>query len=254
MFDEHPPFPNPTIAEVVCDLHFRLPAGVGWNPAFVGDLFKRIGDEYPILEPLNSMNWQLDIGPQGIEQKLLPAPQGVRLKHKSAPYQLQFTESRLTLNVLPPYPGWAGVRSALLDVWQHVAEIIHPSVVGRIGLRYINIIPRRHPTEPLGVLLQACDYIPVVLLKSGPGFLLRAQAQLDSAHRLILTIADAVSSPTEGSRSAIILDIDRIMEQDLTPDAESIQEHLDRLHEDVWDVFTAVQTAELTARLRRESV
>src|SRR5438552_17682769 len=55
MNNGHPTYPNPTITEAVCDIHFRLPQGKVWKPSFPGELFKHIQNEYPEMEPLLEM-------------------------------------------------------------------------------------------------------------------------------------------------------------------------------------------------------
>src|SRR5579863_348492 len=46
----YPAYPNPTITEAVCDIHFRLPQEKEWRPSFPGELFKHIQNEYPEME------------------------------------------------------------------------------------------------------------------------------------------------------------------------------------------------------------
>ncbi len=36
----YPTYPNPTITEAVCDIHFRLPQEKEWKPSLPGELFK----------------------------------------------------------------------------------------------------------------------------------------------------------------------------------------------------------------------
>ena len=45
MSDEHPTYPNPTIVEAACDIHFRLSQTKEWKPSLPGELFKHIQKE-----------------------------------------------------------------------------------------------------------------------------------------------------------------------------------------------------------------
>lgn len=45
----HPTYPNPTITEAVCDIHFRLSQEKEWRPSFPGELFKHIQTEPSFL-------------------------------------------------------------------------------------------------------------------------------------------------------------------------------------------------------------
>jgi len=38
MHSGYPTYPNPTITEAVCDIHFRLPQEKEWKPSFPGEL------------------------------------------------------------------------------------------------------------------------------------------------------------------------------------------------------------------------
>ena len=58
MTSEHPTYPNPTIQEAVCEIHFRLPDGVEWKPALLGELFKHIQPDFPELEPVTQIGIQ----------------------------------------------------------------------------------------------------------------------------------------------------------------------------------------------------
>lgn len=35
----HPTYPNPTIVEALCEIHFRFPEGTEWKPTLVGEFF-----------------------------------------------------------------------------------------------------------------------------------------------------------------------------------------------------------------------
>jgi hypothetical protein len=58
MNSRHPTYPNPTITEAVCDIHFRLPQEKEWKPSLPGELFKHIQNEYPEMEPVLEMGLQ----------------------------------------------------------------------------------------------------------------------------------------------------------------------------------------------------
>src|SRR5437588_11003717 len=101
MGSEHPTYPNPTIAEAVCNIHFRLPQGKEWKPSFPGELFKHIQNEYPEMEPLVDIGWQFEQGPLGTGTNFVPQRQKVRFKHSSRPLILQLGEDFLSISTLP---------------------------------------------------------------------------------------------------------------------------------------------------------
>lgn len=200
----YPTYPNPTITEAVCDIHFRLSSEKEWKPSFPGELFKQIQYEYPEMEPVLEMGLQFEFGPLGTGTKFVPQRQKVRFKHRSRPLILQLAEDSFSVSTLQPYQGWRTMRQDVLAAWQHVEQVLQPEIINRLGLRYINRISKRTAQDRLDTWFIANDYIPASLLRSAPGFLLREEIHLDAENILILTLGDPPSDE-EGAREAIIL-------------------------------------------------
>jgi len=249
MSSGHPTYPNPTITEAVCDIHFRLPQDKAWKPSFPGELFKHIQNEYPEMEPAVEMSLQLEQGPLGAGTKFVPQRQKVRFKHGTRPLILQLAEDSLSINILPPYQGWNVMRRDALAAWQQVKEVLQPEVINRIGIRYINRIEKKTEQDRPGTWLVANDYISNGILRSESGFLLRVETHLDTENRLIITLGDTkLEMNREG---AIIFDIDRIFEREIATGQEFLEQEMDRLHTDVWEVFSSAKGEKLEALLSR---
>src|SRR5260370_42129191 len=103
MRNEYPTYPNPTITEAVCDIHFRSSQNKRWKPSFPGEFFKRIQNEYPEMVPMVDTGIQLAIGPLGSSTKVGPQRQMVRFKHATRPLILQLAENTLSMSTLSPY-------------------------------------------------------------------------------------------------------------------------------------------------------
>lgn len=140
MGSKHPTYPNPTITETVCDIHFQLPQGNEWKPSLPGELFKHIQDDYPEMEPVLEMGLQFDFGPVGTGAKILPQSQKVRFKHRTRPLILQLAENSFSVSTLPPYQGWSIMLYDVLTIWHRAVQVLNPAVITRLGLRYINRI------------------------------------------------------------------------------------------------------------------
>jgi len=93
MTSGYPAYPNPTITEAVCDIHFRLSQEKEWRPSFPGELFKHIQNEYPEMEPVLEMGLQFEFGPLGTGTKFVPQRQKVRFRHGTRPLILQKVRS-----------------------------------------------------------------------------------------------------------------------------------------------------------------
>lgn len=245
MKGEHPTYPNPTIREALCEIHFALPAGTEWNPLLFGKFYKAIEDRFPEMEPVNQFGIRFEASPSGIEHTMLPPRQTMRYKNPDANLLIQLSEGVLTINVLPVYPGWKQMEQGILFAWGKALDVIRPSAVNRIGLRYINFIPRRNPDETAGDWLQGNDYIPAAALRSLPGFLSRTEVRQDPERKLVVTLGEA-----EGSPRPIVLDIDCITEKIIGTTGEDIVAEAGDLHTMASSVFFASMTPRLEELLK----
>jgi uncharacterized protein (TIGR04255 family) len=140
------------------------------------------------------------------------------------------------------------MREDVLAAWVHVETVLQPEAINRIGLRYINLINKETAQDSPGTWFIANDYIPSGFLHSRPGFLLREEIHLDSENILIITFGDPRPEATQGN-GAIIFDIDRITERELSTSQEVLMQEIERLHTDVWNVFSSAKGEKLEALL-----
>ncbi len=246
MSESHPTYPNPTIQEAVCEIHFRLPGDVPWNPAFAGELFKRIQTDFPHFEPAATMGVQVEVGPAGMAQRMLPILPRMQFRHRERPLLRQLSPFILTVNVLPKYPGWATVLEDILAGWRDAVAVTAASAVRRIGLRYIDRIDRTRPDERPGDWIAPSDYIPKYVLSSLPGFLSRLEARPAEQDRVVITLGEIAA--TAESPGAIMLDIDCITEKQIAAaDDAKLRKEISTLHDRCWEIFEA----SLTPRLRK---
>jgi len=241
---EHPTYPNPTIQEALCEIHFCLPDGVAWKPSLFGKLFKHIQPDFPEMEPVMQIGVEFLVGPDKIGQTLLPPRQRMRYKHASRNLLLQLSENIFTVNLLPQYPGWEQMSRDVLEAWKRAGEIIEPAGITRIGLRYINRIERTRPDEPPGDWLAASDYIPTSALETLPGFLSRLEVRPDPHSRLIVTLGES-RSEADQMPNAIVFDIDCIVEKATSITDAAITAEITQLHEIAWTIFAASKTPRL---------
>lgn len=246
---EHPSYPNPTIAEALCEIHFVLPEESGWKPTLPGDLFKKIQHEYPDMEPVLEIGLELELSPQRIGHALLPSRQRMRFKHGSRPLLVQLAPNVFTVNVLSAYPGWQTMRQDVMHAWDQAKDVLKPAKVTRLGLRYINRVERHSESETPRNWLKAGDYIPAGVLESKGAFLSRVELQIDTHDRVIVTLAEMRADQATGPKG-ILLDIDRIVEKELSVRDDELLREMDRLHEHIWEIFYTSQGPLLTAHLK----
>jgi uncharacterized protein (TIGR04255 family) len=251
MGNEHPTYSHPTITEAVCDIRFQLPQGKEWKPSFPGKLFKHIQDDYPEMEPVAEMNLQFEFGPLGTGAKFVPQRQKVRFNHSTRPLVLQLAENSLSISTLAPYQGWKIMLHDVLEAWKNVESVLHPRIINHIGLRYINRIEKETEQDSIKTWLVTNEYIPKGIIDSEPGFLLREEIHLNTENILIITLGDSTSDENT-KYGSIIFDIDRITEQNIPTEQEALEKELERLHTDVWEIFSSAKSEELEALLNGE--
>jgi len=246
---KHPSYPNPVIVEAVCELQFELSKEKPWKASLFGDFYKNVQGEYPEMEPLQGVGVQLDVGPQGLGQRLVPQRQRMRFKHAERPLILQLDETSLIVNVLAPYPGWEKVIRDIMDAWRHATQVLSPSAVIQVGLRYINRIELSSSKDRPRDWIRPNDYVATGVLNSGPGFLSRAEAHSTEHDTTTVTLG---YQPPEDSNSygAIIFDIDRITQRGLSVKEAELGREVNNLHEDVWRVFASARSDKLESFLQ----
>jgi uncharacterized protein (TIGR04255 family) len=246
----HPSYPNPQIAEAVCEFRFSLQPGAPWQATSLGELFKVLQPTYPQLEPVTEQSVELIIAPDGIPvQKMGASRVRFKMRHASQPFILMITEGVFNVNALAPYPGWATFKAELEAVWPHFIHVINPAALHQIGMRYINRIPRSTDDESAGMWLRESDYVPRAVLGSGPGYVARVEVQADALNRRMITIAHDVSSQP----GALIFDIDCVWKHDAASAWNDVDPELERLHENVWEIFNEAKAEKLDELLSRRT-
>ena len=244
----HPSYRNPTIAEALCEIHFSLPDGGPWKASLAGTFFKKVQNEFPEMEPATEIGLQFELGPQRIGHSLFPPRQRTRFKHKDRPLILQLGPNVFTVNILPKYAGWDNMRKDVSAAWRKAKNVLNPERITKIGLRYINRVNFSEDSETPGEWFKTCDFLPAAALRSRGSFLSRVESQIDAKNHIIVTLAEGQSDDNEQKRG-IIFDIDRIIRKDIPSENKVLLAELDHLHEDIWEIFNAVQTERLKKHL-----
>ena len=249
---DHPSYPNPTIQEAVCEIHFQLREGITWDPSWYGAFFKQVQDQFPDFQPVIVPQIQLHISQHPPPSPVVVLPQVMRYQHAFRNVLLQLSENRIVVNILPRYPGWQQVREDIRYAWENTRAVVDPERITRIGLRYINRIERSAPSETLDAWLVPNEYIPHGVLRSQPGFVAHVEVRHDQENRVRLTVGD--QEPSSGGYGAFIFDIDRMTERDIAPDTGSVLDVTTELHDHVWDIFQSARGDRLERLLKEELV
>jgi uncharacterized protein (TIGR04255 family) len=243
----HPRFPNPTIAQATCEIGFNRNLQVKLSSA---ELYKLVAADFPEIQAVGSMALQIVIGP-GPQPAQAPPPRVTaptfRFATSAGDQFVQISDTSFVYQSTASYPGWDIVKAAILDLWVRMLPVIKPDGVTKVGLRYINRIAKDEQHPHIRGWLSASAYIPPVLLASRRHFLSRVEASPSDNDLLLMTVAD--QEPTDTPHGAIIFDIDRIYSDAIAVDQNVVGDLLERLHEEVWDVFWTSRTPALEQRL-----
>ena len=225
----HPSYPSPTIWEALCEI--RFPADPAQFPSQFARVWDRLRGEFPQIETL------VDVLPPPamniISTGPLPTQPRFILRHASRQILLQFVPGAFTLNTLAPYLGWQTMREDIETAWQSVQEVLAPSLVTTINVRYINRVPL--PSADARGWLVAGDYIPAAVVNAGPPF--QSRVQTGTGDTTTLSVGQLPNDPY----SAMIVDIERSLSGNFPVETAQVMDRADALHEDIWDLFEAVK-------------
>lgn len=245
-FATHPTYPNPTIQEAICEIYFRLPDDSLSRDSWFGDFYKNVQNQFPIIQPASIPQLQLDV----VENKpSLVVPKVMRYQNISGNLLLQLSETRLVINVLPDYPGWAKVKEHIKYGWEVGCRPLGPELVTGIALRYINRIDRRSSDEKLGKWLVSNKYIPEGVLTSRSEFGSRVITRPNDQDRLSVIVNDREISD---GNSVFLLDIELVTEHEMSVDINLLLGEVGRLHDEIWEVFRSSKGEQLEKLLQGE--
>gem|GEM_PF-5711674 len=235
------------MAEVVCELRFAATPGRPWGAALLRQFHKRIALDYPTVErSLELPIEDLAAGPSGAKEK-------ATYQHRDDARQLKMGDGTFSMHVVgeAKYEGWPWFKAFMDESWAQAREELKIEAVQRVGLRYINRVPRAARDEPPGRWLKETGYIARDFLKSRGRFLSRVECRSDDHNATIVTAG--INQTVPDDPGALVLDIDRIREAETPADGTAVLAVAEALHEDIWSIFREALGDEYLGLLNRRS-
>lgn len=226
---DHPSYKSPSIGEALCEIQFTGEAGQPWDPAWFGDIYTSIKEEWPVFEP---------------------TPVGLRFSHRSRPLFLQLSPGKIVVNLLPQYPGWDQMRTDVLMLWERVSGVVNPRSVTRMELRYINAIEIQDPSETLERWFVPTEYIPSVVLGARRGSLSQIQAIKNEYRQINVALGERIQVLDQSN--AFILDINVAEVREIDPSLKIIMDLAEDIHNEIWTIFNDAKSLELERLLKGE--
>ncbi|OFZ15716.1 MAG: hypothetical protein A2Z20_08975 [Bdellovibrionales bacterium RBG_16_40_8] len=229
-----PNFNYPTIAEALCEIHFQTEDGGGLSSTGLDALSDVLKSDFPTPKDQELQQFEAVIGSNGVSVKPVGTPTKKRMfKHRTRDHLIQVSQNILTINELNAYPGWKIFEPDIYFSIDAICKVAKISQINRIGLRYINKVPR-DPKDAVGSWLKENAYYPNGILKYTHKFASRFEFRHDSEVRAIVSIAEGQD---DKGNQPILFDIDCIIESELPMNKNKLSPALDRVHNLSWDVF-----------------
>ena len=242
---DHANYPNPPIAEAVCQFDFEEP--LAWTVVTPGVFYQKLSDQYP-AEPDQQEQVQAVFGPSadGLSPEFSINRSANRYiyRDESLTRLVVLSPGSISVNSLRPYEGWPQLHARAQSAIQLLSGIAQIPLISKVSLRYINQIR-------LGAGgIELNDYIKIPVQAAAfdgavvGAFVIRTESLLPSGVKVIVTFA-SVAPPTGDEETAnVILDIDCVQQFDSSVDAAEALAAVDALKEIENNQFEALITDE----------
>ena len=223
------PYPNPPIKEAIVEIKTEpLPTSCLDT---IEKLHDRIKKEYPEKKKRTRYQGSINISEaEGISSfaKNL-GPDGFLFTGKDGLQVVQYLLDGFVFSRLRPYPseGWPSIRPEIEHLWKIYQDVIKPSQIIRIGMRYINQIDIPSAQVDLEDYFSEPPRVPQGLEQTLEHFLTRlvvSQPQIQGKS----IISQILAPSSQPGFTSIILDIDVLTEKPMNADTTQIMSTLDR--------------------------
>ncbi len=146
-----------------------------------------------------------------------------------APYRFAVSHSR-------PYPSWESFSQIIHRGVQAYQEVLDPSRINRIGLRYINVIDLGQISAQIDEFFDFYPFVGDDIPQDVSRFHCLIQTGFEeNRDSLILQIANTAGS--EGQSVEVILDLDYFLAQSENFELDEVPDWLERAHTNLQSVF-----------------
>jgi uncharacterized protein (TIGR04255 family) len=128
-------YQNPSIVEALCE--FQFAESSPWDPTAFGMFFKQIESTLPVREQGEAIAAAIGESPSGLEHRITRVPR-MRFLSEERNRIVQLGEHLLVVNVLKPYPHWAGLLELVQLAGEVYAKEVAEAPVVKATVRYID--------------------------------------------------------------------------------------------------------------------
>ena len=144
--------PNAPIVEAV--IHWQAVPGkaMGDPNELLANIKQRL-PSYAKVHPQQQIVGSAEFRPEGSSVQQTQSWHGFRFEDEAAHRIGQFTRDGLIISQLSPYTNWISFEAEALRLWEVYCELLSPSNIHRLGVRFINQIALVSPDERLDTVL-----------------------------------------------------------------------------------------------------
>lgn len=179
---------------------------------------------------------------------------GVRFTSDDDKYVCAFNREGLVVSRLEPYETWELFRDEAMRLWDLHARLGQPSIIERIGLRFINRIPLPSGKIEFSDFLETAPKPPRNVNLPIIEFLHKDSFSVPETSFQVNIVRTLQRPSTPETRNyALILDIDVYSHETISPNSKTIKEVLENMRKLKNHVFVGSITSELYDKLLKGS-
>lgn len=203
---QYPTLSSPPIKEAVIDIRIIPPDEFDVN--VIKSLVDQLVNEYPKAETSmkSDVKFGFNKGRQLVEADNVETI-GYRMWSKDQTQVVVMTSEGFTISQLAPYTGWDKFEAASKRLWNEYLNVVKPSSITRLAVRYINKLDMKQTQVDLADVLTAPPALPGDLESNLENFLNRVVIR-DSKSDIRAIVTQTPSESIESKYPSIILDID----------------------------------------------
>jgi uncharacterized protein (TIGR04255 family) len=135
-------FERPPLVLAICQVKFGALLGIA-DPAFVAPFQRAIQDRYPLVTPTPQLSVQFGVGPGGATIQTAPPPPSWQFSDREDNWKAVLAQDFCAIETRA-YERFSDLAARLGQVLEALTQHLKPTVVTRLGLRYVNEIREGH--------------------------------------------------------------------------------------------------------------
>jgi len=234
-------YKNPPIVEAICE--FRFEPDSPWDLVMPGLIYEKVRDTFGKRRQKKEIGWHIEPKVESIVQRVQTRDLMQFLREDESALA-QVGPHLLSVNHLKPYRSWQEFLPLIRKGFEAYCEVVEPTNIQRIGLRYVNRIEIPHPRVELEDYFEFYPYVGSNLPQEHGPFTVGIQVPCEDSRDILKVVLTSANTKTLDTM-AFILDLDYFLVQPEKAALDQIFEWVDVAHNHVEDAFEACITDRL---------